>query len=91
MNDSLKSMESQIKSLNRKVVRSWSSTHGIVEGIDRLAEGIKTTSGMQCDRSKLLNALSELLLNAKEMIDATSISNQESLKQALVDALKRHR
>lgn len=88
--DSLKGMESHIKSLNKKVVRSWSSTYGIVEGIDRVAEGIKATSGMQCDRSKLLNALSELLLDVKETIDATSICNQESLKQSLLDALKRH-
>lgn len=84
-------MNSDLKLLNRKVVRSWSSTHCIVHGVDQLAEDIKAACGVQCDRSKLLNALCELLIEAGEAVDTTAISDRESLKIAIAKALKKHR
>lgn len=84
-------MDSDLKVLNKKVVRSWSSTYRIVNGIDRLAESIKTVSGVQCDRSKLLNVLSELLIDAGAIVDTAVIIDQESLKIAVAKALRKNR
>lgn len=84
-------MNSDLKVLNRKVVRSWSSTHRIVNGIDQLAESIRAVSGVQCDRSKLLNILSELLIEAGGAVDAAAITDQRSLKIAVVKVLRKSR
>lgn len=80
-----------IQLANQKLVRSWSSVKYIVDGTDALAEMIKNETGSHCDRSKLLNALAEIAIDCKLEIDTTNIKNHETLKAALVKALKKHK
>ena len=74
-----------------KMVRSWSSVKYLVEGVDHLAENIKKQTGSHCDRSKLLNALSEILIDCQQHIETSHIRNHETLKEALVKELKKHK
>jgi len=85
----LNNEESPIKQANSKMVRSWSSVFAIVDGIDKLADKIKEETGSHCDRSKLLNALSEIILDNQHLIDTSHIRSHETLKEALSKALKK--
>jgi hypothetical protein len=72
-----------------KVVRSWSSTHWHVEEIDLLASEIKNTTGVHCDRSKILNALAEVLVEHKGHLDLSRIVDPITLKDEIVAAMKK--
>lgn len=82
--------EAEIMSRNHsKVVRSWSSTHYLVEELDALARDIKTASNVHCDRSKLLNALAELVIEHRRNLDLTRIVDQRTLIDELAAMLKK--
>lgn len=83
--------DSPIRLANTKMVRSWSSVYSIVDGIDKLADRIKEDTGSHCDRSKLLNALSEIILDNQHLIDTSHIRSPETLKEALAKALKKQK
>lgn len=72
-----------------KVVRSWSSVQWVVEELDLLAKEVKQTSGVHCDRSKLLNALAELLLENKNNLDKSRMVDHRTLIDELGAMLKK--
>ncbi len=74
---------------NTKVVKSWSTVQALVDGLDVLAEKIKLATGSHCDRSKLLNALSEAVIESEKNLDISHIKNSETLKEALISAMKK--
>lgn len=76
---------------NTKVVRSWSSINRIIHGIDALAARIKSDTGVQCDRSKLMNALAELAMEHGDKVDTSNITDHDTLKDALLSAIRKKR
>lgn len=74
---------------HEKVVRSWSSNHYIVEGLDALAKQIKEASHVHCDRSKLLNALVELLIENKDNLDLERIVDHRTMMDELATMLRK--
>ncbi|RZI40352.1 hypothetical protein EGT07_23710 [Herbaspirillum sp. HC18] len=76
---------------NQRVVRSWSTQEKLVKDLDDFAEEIKEATGLHWDRSKILNALSELALEMKGKFKTDQIVNQETLKDALAAAIKKRK
>lgn len=72
-----------------KVVRSWSSTQWLVEEIDALAKEIKAETGVHCDRSKLLNALAELLIENRTNLDKSRMVDHRTLIDELAAMLRK--
>lgn len=82
--------DDEIMSRNKaKVVRSWSSNQWLVEEIDALAKEIKAVTGVHCDRSKLLNALAEMLIEHKEKLDKSRMVDHRTLIAELEEMLKK--
>lgn len=82
--------EQEIMARNHsKVVRSWSSTVYLVEELDQVAKEIKAASNVHCDRSKLLNALVEVLLTNQQNLDKTRIVDHRTLIDELTSMLKK--
>jgi hypothetical protein len=72
----------------QKIVCSWSTSRTIVADLNRLARSIKLSSGLHCDRSKLLNALAQLLIQVEGEVDASRVRSAKTLMDALASALK---
>lgn len=72
-----------------KVVKSWSTTHYLAEEIDALAKEVKVASHVHCDRSKLLNGLTELLIENKGNLDFSRIVDHRTLLDELSAMLKK--
>jgi hypothetical protein len=83
------SNENDIPRPKKKVIKSWSTLKSLVDGLDALANEIKLATGLHCDRSKLLNALSEAAIESAKNIDTSHIENNETLKEALISAMKK--
>lgn len=82
--------EQEIMSRNHsKVVRSWSSTVYLVEELDQIAKEIKAASNVHCDRSKLLNALVEVLITNRHNLDKNRIVDHRTLVDELTSMLKK--
>lgn len=84
--------EAEIMSRNHsKVVRSWSTTNYASAELEAIAREIKTASGVHCDRSKILNAFTEILIENRENLTKPGIVDARTLKDELILMLKRVR
>lgn len=73
--------------LGRKVTRNISVQFGLIVEIDRIAAVMKSKTGLQMDRSKLLGMLSELLLEAEEHLTLEHVYTPQNFKAALGKAI----
>ena len=81
--------ESEIMSRNNtKIVRSWSTTQFHSEELERIARKIKTASGAHCDKSKVINALIDLLVENENNLKVSEIFDTATLKTELIRAIK---
>lgn len=71
-----------------KVVRSWSTHNYLAEGLDEVAKKIKEASNVHCDRSKLLNALAELVIENQQNLDMKHMVDHRSLIDEIAKAMK---
>lgn len=82
--------EAEIMSRNHsKVVRSWSTTHYISEELEAVAREIKSASGVHCDKSKLLNAFTEILIENRHNLTMGNIVDARTMKDELALMIKR--
>jgi NTP pyrophosphatase (non-canonical NTP hydrolase) len=90
MKRKVKKNDSEIMSRNHsKVVKSWSTTHYLVEELDNIAKKIKKASGVHCDRSKILNALVDVLIEHQSNLHFEGVVDHRSLKDELEAMLKK--
>lgn len=74
---------------HKKIVRSWSTVEWLPEELDELAKQIKTASGVHCDRSKIINALTEVVIQHQEVLNMKEIVDSKTLKVELVSLMKK--
>ena len=73
--------------LGRKVTRNISVQFGLIAEVDRIARAMKSKTGLQMDRSKLLGMLSELLLEAEGHLTLEHVYTPQNFKAALGRAI----
>lgn len=74
---------------HKKIVRSWSTVEWLPEELDELAKQIKNASGVHCDRSKIINALTEVVIEHQDVLNMKEIVDSKTLKVELVSLMKK--
>lgn len=73
-----------------KVTRSISTSLWITNGVDELAAKVTEEVGLHCDRSKIINALCEILIDCRDCFDPqkgySNIGSGDGLKRTIIDA-----
>lgn len=71
----------------QRIVKVWSTREDLVTELEALAKALKKKTKVTVDRSKILNALIELLLASEKNIPITNIKSYESLREAMALAI----
>lgn len=71
-----------------KQVISVSTNTVITHALDDLASFIKSETGLQVDRSKLMNIFCEIGVAHQENLDLSQVNSYETLKQVCINSIR---
>ena len=72
-----------------KIVRSWSTVEWVPKELGEVAKLITDASGVHCDRSKIMNAFAEIVIDHQDLLNMKEIVDSRTLKIELVAMVKK--
>ncbi len=75
----------------QRIVRTYSIQNSLFEELGEFAEDVKSKTGINCDRSKLITIFAQMLKEIGNQVDIEKMENLDDLKMEIYKAIKKRK